>query len=90
MTFNKKIINLLFIILITSCSAPKDTDELLSEAQSFILNEDPRSAIIVLKNIIKTEPQNGKARYILGEAYLLLGDTSSSMKELNKTKYPLL
>jgi len=84
MTFNKKIINLLFIILVTSCSAPKDTDELLSEAQSFILNEDPRSAIIVLKNIIKTEPQNGKARYMLGKAYLLQGDTSSSMKELNK------
>lgn len=84
MTFNTKIFNLLLIILLASCSETKTTNELLSEAQSFILKEDPRSAIIVLKNILKIEPQNGEARYKLGEAYLLQGDTSSSMKELNK------
>jgi putative PEP-CTERM system TPR-repeat lipoprotein len=84
MTFNYKILNLLLIILIASCSEPKTTNEQIAEAQSFLAEDKQHSAMIVLKNIIKKEPANGEARFILGKIYLNISDSTSAMKEFNK------
>ncbi len=84
MTFNLKVFNLLLLLLITSCSSPKTTEELLTEAQSFINQGDQNSAIIVLKNVIQKEPKNSEARFFLGSAYLEQDKFVSAEKEILK------
>ncbi len=85
MTFNTKIFNLLLIVFITSCSSPKTTDELLTEAQSLIQNGEAPEAVINLKNILQKDPNNYQARFLLGSAYLSADNYHSAEKEFQKS-----
>ncbi len=69
---------------IISCSSEKTIEEYLSSAQHHIAINDNKTAIIELKNVLKQSPKNTKARILLGEIYLNLGDGQSAEKELYK------
>jgi putative PEP-CTERM system TPR-repeat lipoprotein len=70
--------------MLMSCSAPKESNELITDAKAFLAKGDNKSAVITLKNIIKNTPKNGEARFILGKIYVSQGDYLNADKELNK------
>ena len=77
-----KILPLALTILIVGC-APKG-EALYARAEKSLGKGDVRAAIIDLKALIQTEPQNGKARALLGIAMLANGDPSGAEIELQK------
>lgn len=56
--------------------------EYLNDARSYLEQGDVRAAIIQLKNAVRADPDNGAARFALGEAYIKGGDPVSAEKEL--------
>jgi putative PEP-CTERM system TPR-repeat lipoprotein len=42
------------------------------------------AAVIEFKNAVQKDPENGEIRLSLGQAYLLLGDSNSALKELER------
>jgi putative PEP-CTERM system TPR-repeat lipoprotein len=61
-------------------------DELMTRAESALKSGDARSAEIDLKSLLQREPENAKARAMLGEAYTLSGNFGAAEIELEKAK----
>jgi len=78
---------LCFSVLLTliSCSETKTTLELKADAQLSIQAGDTSKAIIMIKNIIKTQPDDAEARFLLGKAYMEQEQFLNAEKELNKS-----
>lgn len=72
------------LLTIASCSETKTTVELKAGANTSMQSGDISTAIILLKNIIKENPNDGEARFLLGKAYIQHDDFLSAEKELNK------
>jgi len=73
---------LLVLIALVGCSIGPDEATRLSNAKQSLAAHDYRVAMIELKSVLQDNPDNGEARRLLGEAYLLLGDGASAEKEL--------
>ena len=63
--------------LLLGCS-PGDPDELLREADKALGEGDPRTALIHLRNALKSDPENAEALIRLGSLYTLAGDARSA------------
>ncbi|SET36462.1 XrtA/PEP-CTERM system TPR-repeat protein PrsT [Thalassotalea agarivorans] len=81
-----KCISLVLIscLFVLGCSQQEDAQELLISAQASIEAGDHKTAEIQLKNVIQQEPENAKARFMLGELYLNRGFASGAEKELER------
>jgi putative PEP-CTERM system TPR-repeat lipoprotein len=69
---------------LTAC-APKG-EALYNRAEKSLDTGDARAAVIDLKNLVKDEPQNGKARALLAEALAQAGDINAAAIEIQKAK----
>lgn len=77
----------LIVTLLTGCdSGASDPDTMISSAKEFIGRNDHKAAIIQLKNVLQKVPENGEARYLLGNSELLLGDYASAESELRRAQ----
>jgi putative PEP-CTERM system TPR-repeat lipoprotein len=74
-----------FFFFIIGCSPKKTSEELLLAAQHHIKNKNHNAAIIELKNVIKLDANNGKARFLLGDIYFSKGESKSAEKEYKKS-----
>jgi cellulose synthase operon protein C len=72
-----------YVALALAGCAPKG-EELYARAAASLEKGDTQSAIIDLKNLVQSEPQNGKARALLGEALILSGDLALGEIEMKK------
>jgi len=79
-----KIIILSTLYLLFSCTPVKTADEYITSAQNNLKTKDQSSALINLKNAVKQDLKNSKARLLLGKLYLNLGEATSAEKELTK------
>jgi len=68
--------------LATACTGEVSSDEYLARAETALAENDNASAIIELKNALKSDADNGRARLLLGLAYFEAGDSRSAEKEL--------
>ncbi len=59
-------------------------DGLLADAEAQIQNGQPRAAMIQLRNALQADPQNWRARRLLGELYLSGGRAAEAEKELRR------
>ncbi len=75
---------LLLFLGLFSCSPSKTEQELLVEAKAYLAKGENSSAEITLKNIIKKDPQQGEARYLLGRMYFQQSSFLNAEKELIK------
>lgn len=78
-------------VLVQGCGRGDDPDNLLSSAQGYLDKRDFNAAAIQLKTVLQKQPENAKARYLLGSALLEMGDAANAEKELRKAveyKYP--
>jgi putative PEP-CTERM system TPR-repeat lipoprotein len=71
------------VLLLWSCSKHQLTDEQYVErAKNHQEQNQPRAAIIELKNALQVNPKNIVARKLLGQIYISVGDGESGEKEL--------
>lgn len=54
----------------------------LEDGKGYIAEGNLASAVIQLKNAVREDPENGEARWILGQTYTRIGDFQSAEKEL--------
>jgi putative PEP-CTERM system TPR-repeat lipoprotein len=79
-----KLLTLTLLVLVTSCSAPKDNKTLLAEAKTSIEISKYSEAAINLKNIIQSDPKHAEARQLLGKIYLKVDNLAGAEKEFTK------
>lgn len=72
--------------LVVACGSGQEGGSTMSQAKSYLEEGDYRSAMLTLKNIIKSKPDDKAARLFLGKVYLPIGDGASAEKELKKAK----
>ena len=92
MKFLKSIICISVVLVLSACSDNESAQTYIAKAESAILEQQNNAAIISLKNALKIEVDNARARFLLGRLYLSAGDAESAIKELeraNKLKYSI-
>lgn len=72
----------LIVLCVTGCS--KEPAALFEEAKARASKGDRSGAIILLKDAIQKDPQNGAMRFMLGRLYNEVYDAASAEKELRK------
>ena len=72
------------LIVLSACSPNKSTEEYISSAKNHIQQNRNAEAIIDLKNAVRNDLDNGEARALLGNLYLVSGQAAAAEKELEK------
>jgi putative PEP-CTERM system TPR-repeat lipoprotein len=62
----------------------RTSDEYIKEAEQYIADNDPKAAIVALKNAVQIEPNSAQARFELGQLYIEQRQFESAEKELNR------
>jgi len=83
----RAIVRALVIMAISAVIAGCDdvpSTERMARAQEFIDQKRPRGAVVELKKVLQKEPDNGRARHLLGSAYLLLAKLEDAENQLSR------
>ena len=76
------------IVLLTgvlvACDRSINVDEVIDRAAVLYESGAHRASVIELKNAVREDPANARARQLLGENYIELGDANSAEKELRR------
>lgn len=89
MYINKKskiVVSALLLATLASCSDSKSSAEYIAEAKVSFQNGENSTAIIALKNVLKTDENNLEARFLLGAVYAQQGLWLNAEKELRRAK----
>lgn len=74
----------LFVAMaLVACGGDKSAS-MLSSAKEYLAKQDPKAAIIQLKNLLQEAPESPEARALLGQALMRTGDAVGSEAELRK------
>lgn len=90
MNFFKSIVCVSIVLVASACSENESPKTYISNAEQLIVEKQNSAAIISLKNALKIDANNSKARFLLGRLYLSEGDAENAIKELeraNKLKF---
>ena len=82
---------LLLALLLGACGGDKP-EAMLASAKDYLAKNDPKAAVIQLKNALQANPDLPEARYVLGLALLRGGDPVGAETELRKAinlKHPV-
>ncbi|GHE89543.1 XrtA/PEP-CTERM system TPR-repeat protein PrsT [Thalassotalea profundi] len=84
---NKKITLCLSVALaLSACSEKENADTYIAQAQKYSIDNQHKESIVALKNAVRLAPTNSEVRFLLGQAYLLLGSALDAVKELEKAQ----
>ena len=73
--------------LLTACGDEGESAEAhLQKAVEYRDQGNQRAAVIELKNALQQDPEHARARWMLGDSYLQLGDGASADKELRRAR----
>jgi len=72
--------------LVVACGAGQEGGSTMTHAKSYMDEGDYRNAVLTLKNIIRSNPDDKAGRFFLGSVYLPIGDGASAEKELKKAE----
>ena len=84
-TLKPTLLTLLFL-LISACSLGQSDEDYLKKANEYLSNNDTKSALIELKNAVKTNAKNPEAHYLLGKTYFVTNQFGEAYKELSKAR----
>ena len=82
--------SILLVLLLSACGGDQP-EAMLASARDYLAKNDPKAAVIQLKNALQKNPELPEARFLLGQALLRGGDAVGSETELRKAlalKYP--
>ena len=77
---------LLIALAMTAAACAPKGEALYNRANEALAKGDNRAAVIDLKNLVDSEPQNAKARALLGQALVQSGDLQGGAIEIQKAK----
>lgn len=77
---------MLVIGFMSACGQELTPEEHLYKARAFLAEQKVFESIIELKNALQKEGNLPEARWLLGEAYLKLGDGSLALREFNSAR----
>ncbi len=86
MKFIKTTICLTLLLALSACSEKQTADSYLDKAKNYSYENKVYESIIELKNAIRLDNKHAEARFLLGRAYLNLGDGVAAVKELERAK----
>ncbi|HHJ80978.1 MAG TPA: tetratricopeptide repeat protein, partial [Candidatus Tenderia electrophaga] len=72
------------VLCVPTAALSAGVDVYFDKAKGYVSQQEYKSAIIELKNVLQQEPRHAEARFLLGKAYIELGDGASAEKELRK------
>ncbi|MCB1845052.1 MAG: tetratricopeptide repeat protein [Halioglobus sp.] len=72
--------------LLLACSEELTDEEYVIRAEAALKSGDLNATAIELKNALRSNPTNARARLLLGQTYYTLGDGPSSEKELRRAQ----
>jgi putative PEP-CTERM system TPR-repeat lipoprotein len=72
------------VLTAAGCGESLTADEHIANAETSLSREDYQPAIVELKNALRLAPDNARARQLLGEVSLAIGDVSSAEKEFKR------
>lgn len=84
MNFFKSIVCASVILALSACGNNETSQSHVEQAEKLLTEKQNSSAIIALKNAIKLDVKNAKARFLLGRLYLTSGDGANAEKELER------
>jgi Tfp pilus assembly protein PilF len=84
MNFLKSIVCASVILAVSACGDNETSQTHIAQAEKLLTEKQNTSAIISLKNAIKLDVKNAKARFLLGRLYLSSGDGFGAIKELER------
>lgn len=76
-------ISALFSAGLFGCSGDSP-ESMLASAKGFLAKDDPKSAVIQIKNVLQKNPDHPEARFLLGKTLLDGGDPATAEVELRK------
>ena len=74
------------LVLLTACGGSASEKDLLASATTYLSQNDPKAAVIQLKNALQINPESPAARYLLGKALLASGDPLGAEVELRRAR----
>ena len=73
----------LALILVFGCGKQQSEDEMLLEAKQKFTEGQYKSSNVILKNIVKSNQNNNKARLLLADSYMKLGQYRFAEKRVS-------
>ncbi|MEO8857147.1 MAG: XrtA/PEP-CTERM system TPR-repeat protein PrsT [Burkholderiaceae bacterium] len=80
----RTLVSSLMLALLLSACGGDNADTMLASARDYLAKNDPKAAVIQLKNALQKNPDLPEARFLLGTALLRGGDPVGSETELRK------
>lgn len=78
-----KALTLFCLFSIQGCNPMQDYSNYMVDVKNHLEQGTPQNAIILLKNVLRENPQDSVARLALGDIYLDIGNLLSAKKEIN-------
>ncbi len=69
-------------LLLTACGLAMDNEDRLARGEEALADGDYRAAIIDAKDVLRGDPENARARLLLGRVSAAVGDGAAAEKEL--------
>src|SRR3569833_3412534 len=82
----KLLVLLCLVFVASACGTKKTPEEYIALAQESMDKGELDAARIQLKNALNINEKNAKARWLLGNLYIKLGDSLTTKKEINQAK----
>src|SRR5439155_10502605 len=78
------VVGVLLVVALSAGCAKDTPDALVASAKEYLAKNDPKAAIIELRNAVQKKPDFGEARFLLGKTLLDGGDVLTAERELRK------
>ena len=79
-----KALTLSVLLSLQACNPAQDFTNYRVEVQNHLEQGNPQTAIILLKNVLRENPDDSAARFTLGNIYLAAGDLLLAQKEITR------
>ena len=71
-------------LAITACSQSMSEQQLLDKAKTYLNENNPKAAVLELRNVLQKNHKNAEARFLLGNINLSIGDFATAEEEFGK------
>ena len=77
------IIQALTMLTLVACNSPDDR-QMVQTARNYLGEQKIQEAVLELRGALQQNPDNGEARYLLGQINLDIGDSAAAEKEFRR------
>ena len=84
--FSRSLVPVIIVVGLLSACGDEKPDVLVLAAKTSLAKNDPKNAIIQIKNALQADPNLAEARFLLGSTLLSTGDFVAAEVELDKAR----